>query len=62
MKTIGIKDIAGGMIHGYFDKSNPKQTRHERIKAALEDIKHTGRIHVYLIDGKKVRKLFSKNW
>ena len=59
MKTIGYRDIQGGMIQCYFKQG---QTRHERIKEALKELRHTGRIWVYLINGKKYRKLFYKNW
>lgn len=57
MKTIGYKDNAGGMINCYFKTG---ETRHERINNALIDLKHTGNITVYLIDGNKTRKLFRK--
>jgi len=60
MKTIGFQDIAGGSIHCYFNRANPDQKRHDRIKEALNDLRHVGRIRVYLIDGKKIRKLFTK--
>lgn len=60
MKTIGFKDNAGGMTNCYFNKSNPMQPRHERINEALRELKHTGNITIYLINGNKVRKLFRK--
>lgn len=60
MKTIAYQDNAGGAIHGYFNRSNPTQNRHQRIIEALQDLKHTGNITVYLIKGRKVRKLFRK--
>ena len=60
MKTIGFKDNAGGMINCYFNGSNPTQKRCDRIREALNDLRHTGNITVYLIDGNKVRKLFRK--
>jgi hypothetical protein len=55
MKTIGFKDNAGGMITAYFKEG---ETRHERIINALNDLKHTGNITVYLINGNKIKKLF----
>jgi trehalose-6-phosphatase len=60
MKTIGYKDKAGGSIHIYKNASKPDQTRHERIREALKDLKHTGNINIYLINGRKVRKIASK--
>jgi hypothetical protein len=60
MKTIGYKDNAGGMINCYFNRSNPTQKRQDRVISALSELKHTGNITVYLIDGNKVRKLFRK--
>jgi trehalose-6-phosphatase len=62
MKTIGFRDIAGGSIHLYKDKTNDQQPRHERIQAALQDLKHTGNIIVYLINGRKHRRLFIKRY
>lgn len=59
MKTIAFRDIRGGTIHGYFKEG---QTRHERIKEALAELKHVGCIHVYLVKGNKIRKLFTKKY
>lgn len=59
MKTIGFRDVAGGSIQCYFKEG---ETRHERIKNALKDLHGVGKIHVYLINGNKVRKLFTKVW
>ena len=60
MKTIGFKDNAGGTINCYFNQSLPTQKRVDRITEALNELRHTGNITVYLIDGRKVRKLFRK--
>jgi len=57
MKTIAFKDNAGGSIMGYFKEG---ETRHERIKNALADLRRTGNITVYLVKGNKTRKLFRK--
>ena len=62
MKTIGFRDIAGGSIHLYINKGNPEQKRHDRIKEAINDLKHTGNIIVYLINGRKYRRLFIKRF
>jgi len=59
MKTIAYQDIQGGSLNGYFAKG---ETRHERISNALNDLRHTGRIKVYLINGNKTRLLFTKSW
>ena len=58
MKTIGFKDRQGGPIRLYVNRSKPEQNRHDRIKEALNDLRRTANIVVYLIDGRKVRKLF----
>jgi len=60
MKTIAYRDNAGGTIQGYFNKFNPTQKRHERIKEALIDLRHTGNITVFLVNGNRIRKLFRK--
>jgi len=57
MKTIGFQDNKGGSIYCYFRKG---QTRFERIKAALNDLKRTGNITIYYVKGNKVRQLFTK--
>lgn len=57
MKSIGYKDNAGGMINVYF---KPGETRHERIKNALADLNAMANITIYLINGKKFRKLIRK--
>jgi hypothetical protein len=57
MKTIAFKDKAGGSLHAYFNAKDPRQPRHDRIKEALEDLKHTGNIIIYLVKGNKVRKI-----
>jgi hypothetical protein len=59
MKTIAFQDILGGSIHGYFKEG---ETRHERIKNALEDLRHTACIKVFLVKGKKLRLLFKKGY
>lgn len=59
MKTIAFRDIQGGTIHAYFKEG---ETRHERIKNALQELKHVGRINVYLVKGRKIKHLFSKGY
>lgn len=62
MKTIAYRDIQGGSIHLYINKENPNQKRHDRIREALNDLRHTGRIVVYLVNGNKIRRLFAKGY
>ena len=59
MKTIAFRDNLGGKLHGYFKEG---QTRHERIKEALKELKHVGNITIYLVDGNKTRKLLRKSY
>lgn len=59
MKTIAFQDIQGGILNGYFKIG---EKRHERIINALKELKHTGRINVFLVDGNKQRLLFSKGY
>lgn len=54
MKTIAYKDLAGGAMKSYYMEG---QTRHERIKKALDELHHVGNIVIYLIDGNKIRRL-----
>jgi len=62
MKTIGYMDLVEKKIREY----NPKdffhlcQTRHDRIKEGLRELKHMGNIAVFLINGNKTRYLFRK--
>ena len=70
MKTIGILDRGDGrgIIRAYkLDEGKRKdslfqhgQTRIDRITEALNDIKHTGNIAVYLIQGNRTRFLFNR--
>jgi hypothetical protein len=59
MKTILYQDIAGGGLMQY---SRPDLTRHDRIRKALDDIKHMGNIIIYLQSGRKIRKLLIKRY
>jgi len=70
MKTIAYIDkVENKTLHCYklndcqlFRKTllYPKQKRLSRIIEALEDLKHTGNIDIYLINGNKYRKILSK--
>ena len=60
MKTIGFRDVAGGPVRLYENKSKPNQKRHDRVRDALNDLRHTGNIVVYLINGRKYRCLYFK--
>ena len=62
MKTIAYQDRAGGCLHGYFSKDNPRQTRWQRFFKALKDLEHTGNIIIYRINGKKAKKLKVKGY
>ena len=55
MKSIGFQDIAGGAIHIYTTRE--RISRLERIRRALADLRHTGMIKIFLIDGRKVREI-----
>uniref|UniRef100_A0A6M3XKW6 Uncharacterized protein n=1 Tax=viral metagenome TaxID=1070528 RepID=A0A6M3XKW6_9ZZZZ len=67
MKTIGYRDLCDGSkrIREYVPRNMNthlfnKQTRLERIKAGLNDLKHTGNIAVYLINNNKYQEIFRK--
>lgn len=64
MKTIGIIDRADGnrIIKAYIPKNESvvSQKRIDRIYSALNEIRHTANIDVYLINGSKQRKIFSR--
>lgn len=57
MKTIGYRDKAGGSIYLYKNVSRPDQKRHDRVKEALNELRHTGNINIYLIKGNRVRRI-----
>ena len=59
MKSIGFQDVLGGAIHVYTTKE--RIPRQERIKRAFRELKHTGRIKIFLIDGNKARKIITKS-
>ena len=69
MKTIGYQDLMdfSGRIYLY----NPKdkntnlfnnQNHHVRITEGLNDLKSMGNIIIYLIKGRKYRKIFRKEF
>lgn len=72
MKTIGIIDRADGnhRMKAYIPQSESvgntiymlSQKRIDRIYDALNEIKHTANIDVYLINGNKQRKIFSRGF
>jgi len=66
MKTIAYRDLAGGGFMRYFEKEDSKtlfrQKKHERIKEALEDLKHTGNVAIYLVSKYKTRFLYKKSF
>lgn len=61
MKSIAFQDVTGGSIM-VFNPPNKTMNHHERIKEGLKELEHTGMIKVFLIRGKKIRKLFSKTY
>lgn len=63
MKTLGYTDNCDGdkvlkVFYRQEERNLFQQKRHERIQEALFELKHVGNITVYLIRGKKYRKLF----
>jgi len=67
MKTIAIKDLVENKLRYYqhTEETRPqsilfRQKRWSRILEAIKDIKHTGNIAVYLVNGRKTRLLFIK--
>ena len=62
MKTVGFRDIVGGGINCYVNKSKPKQKRMERFFEGLEELRHTGNIVIYRIEGNKAKKLKVKRY
>ena len=63
MKTIGYLDRTEGKTINAYHNCKPgfnMQSRIDRILEALEDLKHTGNIEVYLLNGNKQRLLFTK--
>ncbi len=66
MKSIVIKDISSGLMFVYKPKypaqrSFFEQKRNERIQAALTELKHTGNIGIYLLNGNKLRLISVHN-
>ena len=62
MKTIGYKDILGGSINCYVNKTDPTQKRWDRFFEGLKDLQHTGNIVIYRINGMKTKKLKVKRY
>ena len=62
MKTIGYKDILGGSINCYVNKTDPTQKRWDRFFEGLKDLQHTGNIVIYRINGIKTKKLKVKRY
>ena len=61
MKTIGYVDKCDGnqRLHEYIH-ANTRQKRHDRITAALTELRTMGNIKIYLIDGRHYRLLLTK--
>jgi hypothetical protein len=54
MKTIAYRDRTGGPLKEYV---KPAKDHQERILSALKELKHVGNINIYLVRGRKIRKL-----
>lgn len=60
MTNIAYKDRAGGRVNVWSkDQHKPKW---ERIKAALEDLKHMGNIKIFIYKGRKLRLIKTKSF
>lgn len=54
MKSIAFQDVRGGCIRVY----NPARiTKNDRIKQAFNELRHTTEIKLFLVRGKKIRKI-----
>ena len=61
MKTIGYRDRADatGRIKIY---TKPGVNHVDRIKEALEDIKHLGNVRIFLVQGRKFRLISERRF
>lgn len=62
MKTIAFKDRLGGSIHAYQNNKKPNQKRWERFFEGLNELKHTGNIIIYRVNGNKLSKISVKQF
>jgi hypothetical protein len=66
MKTIAFKDRTGGPIREYISpKQNDifeRENHTTRINRALDELKHTGNINIYLVRGNKIRLILQKGF
>ena len=60
MTNIAFQDIAGGTVTVY--TANPDLPRVDRIKTALNELRHVACIKVYLYKGRKLRHLFTRKF
>lgn len=58
--NIAFRDIAGGSFKVY--SNHQDLNRFERINKALEDLKHTGCINIYLLKRNKLRLIKTKGY
>lgn len=74
MKTLGYRDRMdpSGRVYIYAGDARPtqkqqgmfldkfNQTRHERIQAALTELRHVGNINIVYIRGRKYRRILER--
>ncbi|HNA77780.1 MAG TPA: hypothetical protein PLX13_13730 [Saprospiraceae bacterium] len=65
MKTIGYKDKGAGKnapINVFNNKNKPEQKRHDRFKEAWQELRHTGNILIYSINGNKIKCISNRTY
>jgi hypothetical protein len=67
MKSIGYMDITEGRTINIFNPEYKQKQRsifdlkrHERITEGLQELRHTGNIIIYLINGNKYRPILER--
>jgi hypothetical protein len=60
MKNLAYQDAAGGTIHVF--SAHKELKKEERIKIALQELNRTAKIKIFLVDGKKIKYLFTKGY
>jgi hypothetical protein len=58
MTNIAYQDILGGSIHVY--TAHKELPKNERIKKALDDLRHVGDVKIFLYKRRKMRLLTIK--
>ena len=61
MKTIAFRDLTGGPMREFVSRQQndlfARENSRQRIENALRELKHVGNIAVYLVRGRKVRRI-----